>query len=98
TDRRCPAATGNGPCRRPAGSGTAIARRSRLSRDNHEAGFFCTETGSVKQTGSRDMALFWRVLALFCAVALAVLSLWPADELVRVGMGYINDKVGHFLA
>jgi glycopeptide antibiotics resistance protein len=52
----------------------------------------------VKQVGSRDMALYWRVLALGCAVVLAVLSLWPADELVRVGMGYINDKVGHFLA
>lgn len=38
----------------------------------------------------------WRVLALGCALALGVLSLWPADELVRFGAGLINDKAGHF--
>lgn len=39
---------------------------------------------------------FWRVLAVGCAVGLGILSLWPADELMRLGAAHVNDKVGHF--
>ena len=39
----------------------------------------------------------WRTLAILCALALWVMSLWPADDLLRLGARYVNDKVGHFI-
>ena len=39
----------------------------------------------------------WRILAILCAIALWIMSLWPADDLLRFGARYVNDKVGHFI-
>lgn len=33
-----------------------------------------------------------------CLLGLWILSLWPADDLARLGARYLNDKTGHFLS
>lgn len=42
--------------------------------------------------------MLWRLLAVGCLLSLWALSLWPADTLSQLGTGFINDKVGHFVA
>lgn len=53
--------------------------------------------GSPSRSARGKAYYFWRVLAVSCALALGILSLWPADELVRLGATHLNDKVGHFI-
>lgn len=41
--------------------------------------------------------LLWRTLAVFFILALWILSLWPAEELSRLGARLFNDKLEHFI-
>lgn len=49
---------------------------------------------------SQPATVIWirRLLALGCAVVVAVMSLLPGDELARIGFKIYNDKVYHGIA
>ena len=49
-----------------------------------------------KESWFRRMPV-WRLLAVLCVLALWVMSLWPAEDLLRLGARHVNDKVGHFI-
>ena len=41
--------------------------------------------------------MLWRAMVILFIAALWTLSLWPADDLARLGARLLNDKIEHFL-